>query len=113
MVELGTGPPVLFVPAPVSRYFIVDLLPDRSFAGHVARAGFDVFIIDFGTPGEEDRFADLEYFVDGRATPEWAHAVAIYPQRRSTRLSGQLATFTLHASCTPTCARLIVTGSTR
>ncbi|HET9195976.1 MAG TPA: alpha/beta fold hydrolase [Vicinamibacterales bacterium] len=60
-----TGPPVLFVPAPVSRYFIVDLLPDRSFAGHVARAGFDVFIIDFGTPGGEDRFADLEYYVDG------------------------------------------------
>ena len=60
-----TGPAVLFVPAPVSRYFIVDLLPDRSFAGHVARAGFDVFIIDFGTPGEEDRFADLEYYVEG------------------------------------------------
>ena len=60
-----TGPPVLFVPAPVSRYFIVDLLPGRSFAGHVANAGFDVFIIDFGTPTDEDRFADLEYFVDG------------------------------------------------
>ena len=60
-----TGPAVLFVPAPVSRYFIVDLLPGRSFAGHVAQAGFDVFIIDFGTPGEEDRFADLEYFVEG------------------------------------------------
>ena len=60
-----TGPPVLFVPAPVSRYFIVDLLPDRSFAGHVARAGFDVFIIDFGTPGDEDRFADLAYYVEG------------------------------------------------
>ena len=60
-----SGPPVLFVPAPVSRYFIIDLLPGRSFAGHVANAGFDVYIIDFGTPGEEDRFADLEYFVEG------------------------------------------------
>ena len=60
-----TGPPVLFIPAPVSRYFIIDLLPGRSFAGHVASAGFDVYIIDFGTPGEEDRFADLTYFVDG------------------------------------------------
>lgn len=59
------GAPVLFVPAPVSRYFIIDLLPGRSFAGHVAGAGFDVYIIDFGTPGEEDRFADLEYFVEG------------------------------------------------
>ena len=60
-----SGPPVLFVPAPVSRYFVIDLLPGRSFAGHVANAGFDVYIIDFGTPGEEDRFADLEYFVEG------------------------------------------------
>jgi polyhydroxyalkanoate synthase len=56
---------VLFVPAPVSRYFILDLLPGRSFAGHVAAAGFDVYIADFGTPSREDRFADLAYYVDG------------------------------------------------
>jgi polyhydroxyalkanoate synthase len=60
-----SGPPVLFVPAPVSRYFILDLLPGRSFAGHVGAAGFDVYIADFGTPSREDRFADLEYYVDG------------------------------------------------
>lgn len=58
-------PPVLFVPAPVSRYFILDLLPGRSFAGYVAAAGFDVYVADFGTPSREDRFADLEYYVDG------------------------------------------------
>ena len=60
-----SGPPVLFVPAPVSRYFVIDLLPGRSFAGHVASAGFDVYIADFGTPGEEDRFADIPYYVEG------------------------------------------------
>jgi len=59
------GPPVLFIPAPVSRYFIVDLLPGRSFAGYVAGAGYDVYIIDFGEPTREDRFCDLEYYVDG------------------------------------------------
>ena len=45
-----SGPAVLFVPAPVSRYFIIDLLPGRSFAGYVAAAGFDgieIFEIDF------------------------------------------------------------------
>jgi polyhydroxyalkanoate synthase len=63
--EPRDGPPVLFVPAPVSRYFIIDLLPGRSFAGHVAEAGFDVYIADFGTPTREDRFADLAYYVDG------------------------------------------------
>jgi polyhydroxyalkanoate synthase len=60
-----SGPPVLFVPAPVSRYFIIDLLPGRSFAGYVSAAGFDVFIADFGTPTREDRFCDLAYYVDG------------------------------------------------
>ena len=60
-----TGPPVLFIPAPVSRYFIIDLLPGRSFAGFVAAAGFDVFIADFGEPASEDRFCDLAYYVDG------------------------------------------------
>jgi len=59
------GPPVLFIPAPVSRYFIVDLLPGRSFAGHVAAAGYDVYIADFGQPTKEDRFCDLAYYVDG------------------------------------------------
>ncbi len=58
-------PPVLFVPAPVSRYFIMDLLPGRSFAGYVGTAGFDVYIADFGTPSREDRFADLSYYVEG------------------------------------------------
>jgi polyhydroxyalkanoate synthase len=60
-----SGPPVLFVPAPVSRYFILDLLPGRSFAGHVADAGYDVYIADFGIPTREDRFGDLAYYVDG------------------------------------------------
>lgn len=59
------GPPVLFVPAPVSRYFILDLLPQRSFAAYVAEAGFDVYIADFGEPQNEDRFCDLSYYVDG------------------------------------------------
>lgn len=61
----GTGAPVLFVPAPVSRYFIIDLMPGRSFAGHVLAAGFDVYVADFGEPAREDRFCDLPYYVDG------------------------------------------------
>jgi polyhydroxyalkanoate synthase len=63
--EPFSGPPVLFVPAPVSRYFIIDLLPGRTFAGHVAASGFDVFIMDFGEPTTEDRYCDLPYYVDG------------------------------------------------
>ena len=60
-----TGPPVLFVSAPVSRYFVLDLLPGRSFVGHVGDADFDVYVIDFGEPDQADRFADLDYYVNG------------------------------------------------
>ena len=60
-----TGPPVLFVSAPVSRYFVLDLLPGRSFVGTVGDAGFDVYLIDFGEPDQADRFADLDYYVNG------------------------------------------------
>jgi len=77
-----TGPAVLFIPAPVSRYFIVDLLPGRSFAGHLASAGFDVYLADFGTPTEEDRFADLSYYVEGlvRRCVRKASAIAGQPR---------------------------------
>ena len=60
---------MLFVSAPVSRYFVLDLLPGRSFVGHVADAGFDVYVIDFGEPDQADRFADLDYYVNGLIAP--------------------------------------------
>lgn len=59
------GAPVLFISAPVSRYFVLDLLPGRSFVGHVAAAGFDVYLLDFGDPDTPTRFADLDYYVNG------------------------------------------------
>ena len=63
--EPFSGPPMVFVSAPVSRYFILDLIPGRSFAAHIASSGFDTYIIDFGEPADEDRFADLEWYIDG------------------------------------------------
>jgi polyhydroxyalkanoate synthase subunit PhaC len=57
------GPPVIMVSAPVSRYFVLDLLPDRTYAGTLFNAGFDVYLVDFGEPDHIDRFADLDYYV--------------------------------------------------
>ena len=56
----------------------------------------------------------LDYFVEPKpdAAPEWKHAVAIYPERRLPRLSGQLATFTLHVTCAPL-EKLSLPGLTR
>ena len=47
--------PVLLVPSLINRHYVLDLLPDRSFAGWLVAQGHDVFLVDWGTPGGEDR----------------------------------------------------------
>lgn len=62
--------PVLLVPSLINRHYVLDLLPGRSFAEFLVQRGFDVFIIDWGTPGDEDRYLDFDTITDkyiGRA----------------------------------------------
>ncbi len=45
-------------------------MPGKSFAAHLVEQGFDVFVIDWGTPGPEDRYLSFEDVCDrylGRA----------------------------------------------
>lgn len=54
--------PILFVYALINKPYIFDLRPDTSFIGHLLEQGYDVFLLDWGTPGWEDRdvtFDDL------------------------------------------------------
>ena len=46
--------PVLVVHAVVSKPWILDLTPDRSFVGALAAQGFDVFLLDWGDPEPAD-----------------------------------------------------------
>lgn len=59
------SPPVLLVHSLVSRSYVLDLLPESSFAGHLRDAGYDVHLIDWGTPDERDAGNTLEDYVDG------------------------------------------------
>jgi len=61
----GDGPtkyarPVLIVPSLINRHYVLDLLPGRSFVEWMVERGHDVFMIDWGTPGDEDRHLDLD-----------------------------------------------------
>lgn len=56
--------PVLLVPSLINRWYVLDLLPERSFAAHMVAHGHDVFIIDWGTPGDEDRYLDFDTITD-------------------------------------------------
>ena len=58
-------PPLLIVFSLVSRSYILDLTPGNSFVEHLLRAGFDVYLLDWGVPDERDAPNQLEYYVDG------------------------------------------------
>jgi polyhydroxyalkanoate synthase len=62
--------PILLVPSLINRWYVLDLAPGRSFAGWLVEQGHDVYIIDWGTPGPEDRYVTWDDVCDralGRA----------------------------------------------
>jgi polyhydroxyalkanoate synthase len=57
--------PVLFVPSLINRHYVLDLLPGKSFAEWLVAEGHDVYCIDWGTPGDEDRYLTFDEVCDG------------------------------------------------
>lgn len=51
-------PVFLMVPL-INRAYILDLRPGSSFVEHLVQCGFDVFLLDWGIPGDEDRDLDI------------------------------------------------------
>jgi polyhydroxyalkanoate synthase len=49
------GVPVLLVPSLINRWYVLDLRPGASLAAALVDAGLDVFCLDWGIPGDEDR----------------------------------------------------------
>jgi len=47
--------PILFVYSLINRYYILDFLPKRSLIEFMVKQGFDVYAIDWGTPGAAER----------------------------------------------------------
>ncbi len=52
--------PVLMVPSLINRHYVLDLRPGRSLAAYLLGRGHDVFVIDWGTPGPEDRYLGFD-----------------------------------------------------
>jgi polyhydroxyalkanoate synthase len=48
--------PVLLVPSLINRWYVLDLGPQRSLIEWLVAQGHEVFCIDWGTPGAEDRY---------------------------------------------------------
>ena len=62
--------PILLIPSLINRHYVLDLMPGKSFVEFLVAQGHDVFIIDWGTPGDEDRYLTFDTITDtyiGRA----------------------------------------------
>jgi polyhydroxyalkanoate synthase len=62
--ENEAGPVVLVVPSLINRFYILDLLPERSFLRHLGRLGLHPLVLDWGAPGKEERGFDLNDYVE-------------------------------------------------
>ncbi len=56
--------PLLMVYAPINRYHILDLSPNRSIVNKFVSAGFDVFLIDWGEEQSKDKLTISNYIND-------------------------------------------------
>lgn len=62
--------PILLVPSLINRHYVLDLMPGKSFVEWLVERGHDVYIIDWGTPTDEDRYLTFDDICDrylGRA----------------------------------------------
>ncbi|MFT3835946.1 MAG: alpha/beta fold hydrolase [Myxococcaceae bacterium] len=57
--------PVLLVPSMINRHYVLDLMPGKSLVEYLTAQGHDVFCLDWGTPGPEDRYLTFDELVDG------------------------------------------------
>jgi polyhydroxyalkanoate synthase len=54
-VAPAAAPPVLLVPSLINRWYVLDLRPGASLVEALVAAGLDVYLLDWGIPGDEDR----------------------------------------------------------
>jgi polyhydroxyalkanoate synthase len=57
--------PIVLVPSLINRHYVLDLMPGKSFTEYLVGQGHDVFTIDWGTPGDEDRYVTFDEICDG------------------------------------------------
>ena len=55
--------PILIVYALINRPYILDLVPGNSFVEYLTDQGFDVYMLDWGVPGDEDKDMAFENYV--------------------------------------------------
>jgi polyhydroxyalkanoate synthase subunit PhaC len=55
--------PLLMVPAMINRHYVLDLKPGRSLVEYLLGRGIDVYMLDWGIPGSEDRLLTWDHYI--------------------------------------------------
>lgn len=55
--------PLLLIYALINRPYVLDLRPNNSIIEHLVNQGFDVYLLDWGIPGEEDKNLTFDDYV--------------------------------------------------
>lgn len=65
----GNGPPVVFIPSLINPPFVLDLADDNSMLRWLATQGLRPLLVDWGTPGPENRAQGLGYHIEHLLLP--------------------------------------------
>src|SRR6266498_2624591 len=65
VVEQPYPVPLLIVPSLINRYYLFDLAPSKSLVEYLVGRGIDVYMLDWGVPGPEDRSTTFDHYITG------------------------------------------------
>ena len=57
--------PLLISYALINRFHILDIHPEKSWIRNLLQQGFDVYVLDWGTPTSMDKYLDFDDYVNG------------------------------------------------
>lgn len=63
-VEKKYDVPIFLIYSLAGRSYIMDLAPDTSVIGGLVNSGYDVYLLDWGIPGYEDKNVNLEDYIE-------------------------------------------------
>jgi polyhydroxyalkanoate synthase len=52
--------PLLLIPSFINRYYVLDLLPEKSLIQYYLNSGFEVYLLNWGEPNDEDHLLSFE-----------------------------------------------------
>ena len=65
LTEKRHATPLLISYAVINRFHILDIHPEKSWVRNLLRQGFDVYMLDWGTPTSMDKYLDFDDYVNG------------------------------------------------